>query len=126
MTVDRVPHNGLHERFEGKRNQSRPRPRWIDNVNEDMESSGLTWRGAMDLTKDQGQWRSFIRTCHPQMAGIRKRMEEDENLEKHPTYIIPSFHFVFCQNTYPLYKVLAHCCNYCIRSNHFDCLHSVL
>jgi len=32
------------------------------NINEDIESVGLTLRGAMDLAKDRGHWRSFIRT----------------------------------------------------------------
>jgi len=37
MTIDLLPRNALHAR-------------WIDNVNEDNESIGLTLRGAMDLT----------------------------------------------------------------------------
>jgi len=32
MTIDRIPHNALHARFEGKRNKGRTRLRWIDNV----------------------------------------------------------------------------------------------
>jgi len=62
MTVDRIPHNPLHARFEGKRNKGRRRLRWIDNVNEDIESIGLTLRGTMGFTRDRGQWKSFIRT----------------------------------------------------------------
>jgi len=44
------------------------------NENEDghrIKSIELTLRGAMDLAKDQGQWRSFIRTHRRQMAGVR-------------------------------------------------------
>jgi len=54
MTVDRIAHNALHARFEINRNKGRPRIHWIDNINEDIESIGLTLRGAMDLTKDSG------------------------------------------------------------------------
>ena len=43
------------------------------NTNEDIESIGPTLRGAMDLTKDRRQWRSFIRTHRRQMAGIWNR-----------------------------------------------------
>ena len=32
----------------------------IDNINKDIESIGLSLRRAMDLTKDHGEWRSFI------------------------------------------------------------------
>jgi len=65
-------HNALHARFEGKRNKGRPKIRRIlENVDKDIESNGLTLRRAMDLTKDQGQWRSFIRTHGRQMASIR-------------------------------------------------------
>jgi len=32
------------------------------NINEDIESIGLTFRGAEDLTNDRGQCRPFIRT----------------------------------------------------------------
>jgi len=53
MTVDRIAHNALHARFQNKRNKSRPRLRWIDNINEDLESIGLTLRIAMDLIKDR-------------------------------------------------------------------------
>src|SRR6218665_1863772 len=60
MSNDQVPHNSLHARFKGKRNKGRPRLRWIENVKEDIESFGLTLRGAMGFTKDRGQWRSFI------------------------------------------------------------------
>jgi len=52
---NQIPHNALHARFEGKRNKDRPRLRWIDNINEDIESVGLTLRREMDLTKDRGQ-----------------------------------------------------------------------
>ena len=72
--IDRIPHKALHARFKGKRNEGRPRLRWIDNVKEskeDIESIGLTLLGAMNLTKDRGQWRSFIRTDRCQMAGVR-------------------------------------------------------
>jgi len=72
MTIDRIPRDALHARFEGKRNKDRPRMRWIiDNINENIESVGLTLRGAMELTKDRGQWRSFIRTHRRQLAGVK-------------------------------------------------------
>jgi len=54
MAVDRIPHNALHARFEGKRKKADgPRLHWIDNINEDIEFMGLTLRRAMDLTKDR-------------------------------------------------------------------------
>jgi hypothetical protein len=71
MPFDRIPHNALHARFEGKRNKGRPRLRWIDNITQDIASLGLTLRGALDLTTDRGQWRSFIRTHRRQKAGVR-------------------------------------------------------
>ena len=71
MSIDWIPHNALHARFAGNRNKGRPRLRWIDNVKEDIESIGLTLRWAIDLTKDRGQWRSFIRIHRRQMAGVR-------------------------------------------------------
>ena len=37
----------------------------------DITSLGLTLRGAMDLTRDRGQWRPFIRTNRLQMAVVR-------------------------------------------------------
>ena len=71
MSIHRIPHNAVHARFEGKRNKGRPRLRCIDSISEDIESIGLTFRGTMDLTKDRGQRRSFIRTHRRQMAGVR-------------------------------------------------------
>jgi len=35
-------------RFEGKRNKGRSRRRWIDNINEDMTSVGLTINNGLD------------------------------------------------------------------------------
>jgi len=40
-------------RFKGKRNEGRPRLRWIDNMNEDIALLGLTLRVAMDLRNNQ-------------------------------------------------------------------------
>ena len=54
LSIDRIPHNALHARFEGKRNKGRPRLRWIDNAKEDIKSIGLTLSIAMDLAKDRG------------------------------------------------------------------------
>src|SRR6218665_637618 len=71
MTIDRIPHNALHARFDGKRNKGGPTLRRIDNVKDAIESIGMASSGAMDLTKDRGQWRSFIRTHRRQMAGVR-------------------------------------------------------
>ena len=71
MPFDRIPHNALHARFEGKRNKGRPRLRWIDNITQDIASLGQTLRGALDLTTDRGQWKSFIRTHRRQKAGVR-------------------------------------------------------
>ena len=54
MTVDRLSHNALYTRFEGKRNKGRPRMRWIDNITQDKKSIGLTLRDAMELIEDNG------------------------------------------------------------------------
>jgi len=69
MTIGRIPHNALHANFKGK-NKGRPRLRWIDNINEDITTIGLTLREAMDLTKDRGQWKSLICAHRCQMAGV--------------------------------------------------------
>ena len=45
MTVDLIPQNALHARFEGKIDKGRPRLRRIDNKNKDIESIGPTMRG---------------------------------------------------------------------------------
>lgn len=50
---------------------NRPRIRSIDTINEDIESTGLILRGAIDFTKDRGRWKSFIRTHRSQMAGVK-------------------------------------------------------
>jgi len=40
----------------------------------------LTVRGAMDLTKDRGQWRSFIRTHRPIVAKwLASRTDDDDH-----------------------------------------------
>jgi len=62
--VDRIPHNTLHARFKGKRNNGRPRLCWIDNIHWDIILLRLTPRETMNLTKDRGQWRSFIIHTH--------------------------------------------------------------
>ena len=49
------------------------------NVNEDIESIGLTKRGTMDLTKDLGQWRSFIHQFVPIAAKwLASRTDDDD------------------------------------------------
>jgi len=49
-------YSALHTQFQRKRIKGRRRLRWIDNIDEDIESIGLTPRGSMNLTKDRGQW----------------------------------------------------------------------
>jgi len=50
MSADRIIlHNTLRSRFKGYRNKGRRRLCWVDNVNEDIASLGLTLRRAMDL-----------------------------------------------------------------------------
>jgi len=68
MTIDRIPHNALHTQY-SKEKETKADQDY--DVNEDIESFGRTSRGAMDLTKDRGQWRSFIRTNRRQIAGVR-------------------------------------------------------
>src|SRR6218665_1807840 len=53
----------------------RPRLRWIDDVNEDIDSIGLTLWGAMNLTKNRRQWKSFIRTHRRQMMMKHKQFQ---------------------------------------------------
>lgn len=52
----------LDARFKGK-NKGGPKLRWIDNINDDITSLGLTIK-AVYLTTDRGYWRSFIPTHH--------------------------------------------------------------
>src|SRR6218665_2990132 len=80
MSIHRIPHNAVHARFEGKRNKCRPGLRWIDSINEDMESIGLTLRGAIDLTKNRGQWRSFIRSIAAKWLASGTDDDDDDNM----------------------------------------------
>lgn len=52
----------MHNVIDSKESDNKRRPRWcrIDIINEDITRRGLALKEVMDLTNDQGEWRSFI------------------------------------------------------------------
>ena len=50
MRRDQISYNTLYTRFYGKRNKGRPRLGWMNNIEENMASLGLTLTGPMNLT----------------------------------------------------------------------------
>ena len=48
MTVDRIPRNALHPRFEGKGNKGKLRLCWIDNINEDITWTDIKGGSGLD------------------------------------------------------------------------------
>lgn len=68
MPVDWITQNAPYATFEGRRNQGRPRMRWIDHINENGFRLILR-QGALDFTTDRKEWRLSIITHHPPYAG---------------------------------------------------------
>jgi hypothetical protein len=58
------PRRGLYRIFvgksEGKRPLGRPRCRWEDNINMDLQEVGCGCMDWIDLAQDRGMWRAFV------------------------------------------------------------------
>jgi hypothetical protein len=47
----------------GKRNRGRPRKRWIENIEEDIQIMGI--RGWINLCKERAGWKKSLRRLKP-------------------------------------------------------------
>lgn len=68
MKYDIIPHKTLQERFDGKRNEGRPRLNWINNINEEkkrLELEHWTWH----MSEEIGD--NLICIYHCIMTGVR-------------------------------------------------------
>jgi hypothetical protein len=45
---------------EGKRQQGRPRHRWVDNIKKDFRQIGWDDMDCINMAKDRGQWRALV------------------------------------------------------------------
>ena len=48
------------EKPEGKRPGGRPRRRWEDNINMDLQEVGCGCRDWIDMAQDRGRWRGLV------------------------------------------------------------------
>jgi len=55
-------HRVLVEEPEGKRPLGRPRHRWEDNINIDLQEVGGGCRDWMELAQDRDRWRALVGT----------------------------------------------------------------
>jgi hypothetical protein len=75
MGEGRVMHRVLVGKPEGKRPLGRPRHRWEDNINMELQEVGGWGCGDwMDLAQDRDRWRALVSTVRnlrvPKMRGI--------------------------------------------------------
>ena len=59
---DREVHRVLVGKPEGKRPLGRPRRRWEDNINMDLQEVGWVRGDWMELAQDRGGWRALVGT----------------------------------------------------------------
>ena len=45
---------------EGKRPLRRPRPRWVDNIREDLQEVGCEYMDWTGLAQDRDRWRTLV------------------------------------------------------------------
>jgi hypothetical protein len=62
MREDRGVYRMLVEKPEGKRPLVRPRRRWEDNINMDLQEAGGGRGDWMELAQDRGRWRALVGT----------------------------------------------------------------
>ena len=62
MEEGRGVHRVLVGKPEGKRPFGRPRRRWEDNIEMDLEEVGRDCGNWMELAKDRDRWRSLVST----------------------------------------------------------------
>ena len=67
-------HRVLVDKPEGKRSLGRPRCRWGDNINMDLQAVGESCGDWMELAQDRDRWRAFVSKVRnlrvPKMRGI--------------------------------------------------------
>jgi len=49
------------EPVSGKRSQGRPQKTWRATFKEDLQTMGVTWRGAKRLASDRSRWKKLVR-----------------------------------------------------------------
>jgi len=57
MNETRLPARTIYSYVEGTRSRGRQRNNWIDNVKEDLDFHGLGLQAAINMTRNQEQWR---------------------------------------------------------------------
>jgi len=62
MGEDRVVHRVLVGKPEGKRLLGRPRHRWEDNIETDLQEVGGGRGDRMELAQDRDRWRALVGT----------------------------------------------------------------
>ena len=74
MGEGRGVHRVLVGKSEGKRPLARPRRRWEDNINIDLQEVGGRCGDWMELTQDRDRWRALVNKVMnlrvPKMRGI--------------------------------------------------------
>ena len=74
MGEGRSVHRVLVGKLEGKRSLGRPRRRWEDNINMDLQEVGGSCGDWMELDQDRDRWRALVNTVMnlrvPKMRGI--------------------------------------------------------
>ena len=61
MKQSRNAYRVLLEKTEGKRPLGRPMRRWEDNIRMDLREVGCDTGEWIDLAKDRGKWRAYVR-----------------------------------------------------------------
>jgi hypothetical protein len=62
MGEERGVHRVLVGKPEGKRPLGRPRHRWEDNINMDLQEVGVGPGDRMELAQDKDKWRALVGT----------------------------------------------------------------
>jgi len=62
MNETRLPARAMYSYVEGTRSRGRQRKKWIDNVKEDLDCHGLDLQAAINMTRNQEQWRRLAKT----------------------------------------------------------------
>jgi len=74
MREGRGVHRVLVRKPEGKRPLGRPRRRWEDSIEMELQEVGGRWGDWMELAQDRDRWRELLSTVRnlrvPKMRGI--------------------------------------------------------
>ena len=60
MKSNKWPYKALHTKVEGKRSRGRPRKRWTDNINEDLEIKNSNMTEAGRKAEERTEWKKFL------------------------------------------------------------------